>query len=179
LGLIKEYGWGSTGMKLYKSRVSDTFTYLDPDNNSLTDNAYYKNDGTVDIKGAELTLDTELFGWQLDANIDFNQAINKSTGLQKGRRPNRSIGIKASKTSGKWKRSVNWAAKSWAWDKDAHTNNIKLGGYGLLNLTTGYDFNEDLSLYINQTNVLNKDYEMAQGYKTPGRLSTLGLTYSF
>ena len=57
-------------MKLYKSRVSDTFTYLDPDNNSLTDNAYYKNDGTVDIKGAELTLDTELFGWQLDANID-------------------------------------------------------------------------------------------------------------
>ncbi len=179
LGLIKEYGWGTTGMKLYKSRVSDAFTYLDPDNNSLTDNAYYKNDGTVDIKGAELTLDTELFGWQLDANIDFNQAINKSTGLQKGRRPNRSIGINVSKTSGKWKRSVNWAAKSWAWDKDAHTNNIKLGGYGLLNLTTSYDFNEDLSVYFNQVNALNKNYEMAQGYKTPGRLSTLGLTYSF
>ena len=166
-------------MKLYKSRVSDAFTYLDPDNNWQTDNAYYKNDGTVDIKGAELTLDTELFSWQLDANIDFNQAINKSTGLQKGRRPNRSIGINVSKTSGKWKRSVNWAAKSWVWDKDAHTNNIKLGGYGLLNLTTSYYFNEDLSVYFNQTNALNKNYEMAQGYKTPGRLSTLGLTYSF
>ncbi len=179
LGLIKEYGWGTTGIKLYKSRVSDAFTYLDPDNNSLTDNAYYKNDGTVDIKGAELTLDTELFGWQLDANIDFNQAINKSTGLQKGRRPNRSIGINASKTSGKWKQSVNWIAKSWAWDKDAHTNDIKLSGYGLLNLATSYNLNKDLSVYFNQANALNKDYEMAQGYKTPGRVMTLGVNYSF
>jgi len=92
---------------------------------------------------------------------------------------NRSIGINVSKISGKWKRSVNWSAKSWVWDKDAHTNNIKLGGYGLLNLTTSYDFNEGLSVYFNQANALNKDYEMAQGYKTPGRLSTLGLTYSF
>ena len=179
LGLIKEYGWGTTGIKLYKSRVSDAFTYLDPDNNWLTDNAYYKNDGTVNIKGAELILDTELFGWKLDANIDFNQAINKSTGLQKGRRPNRSIGINASKTSGKWKQSVNWIAKSWAWDKDAHTNDIKLSGYGLLSLTTSYNFNEDLSVYFNQANALNKDYEMAQGYKTPGRVMTLGVNYSF
>ena len=31
----------------------------------------------------------------------------------------------------------------------------------------------------NTANALNKNYEMAQGYKTPGRLSTLGLTYSF
>jgi vitamin B12 transporter len=84
-----------------------------------------------------------------------------------------------SKTSGKWKRSVNWTAKSWAWDKDAHTNNIKLGGYGLLNLTTSYYFNEDLSVYFNQANALNKDYEMAQGYKTPGRVMTLGVNYSF
>jgi vitamin B12 transporter len=179
LGLTKEYGWGTTGIKLYKSRVSDAFTYLDPDNNWLTDNAYYKNDGTVNIKGAELILDTELFGWKLDANIDFNQAINKSTGLQKGRRPNHSIGINASKTSGKWKQSVNWIAKSWAWDKDAHTNDIKLSGYGLLSLTTSYNFNEDLSVYFNQANALNKDYEMAQGYKTPGRVMTLGVNYSF
>jgi len=126
-----------------------------------------------------LTLDTELLGWQFDANIDFNQAINKSTGLQKGRRPNRSIGINAFKASGKWKQSIYWTAKSWAWDKDAHTDNIKLGGYGLLNLTTGYNFNEELNAYFNLANALNKEYEMAKGYKNPGRNITLGLNYSF
>lgn len=178
LGLIKEYGWGTTGVKLYKSKVSDAFTYLDPDSNWLTDNAYYRNDGTVDIKGAELTLDTELLGWQLDVNIDFNQAINKSTNLQKGRRPNRSIGVNLSKTSGKWKRSVNWSAKSWVWDKDNHSNG-KLGGYGLLSLSTSYDFNEDLSVYLNINNALDKDYEMAQGYNTLGRNINLGISHTF
>ena len=178
LGLIKDYGWGTTEAKLYKSKVTDAFTYLDPDSNWLTDNAYYKNDGIVDIKGTELTLETELFGWQLDANIDFNQAINKSTNLQKGRRPNRSIGVNLSKASGKWQRSINWSAKSWVWDKDNHSNG-KLGGYGLLSLSTSYDFNEDLSAYLNINNALNKDYEMAQGYNTLGRNIYLGISHTF
>jgi vitamin B12 transporter len=178
LGLIKDYGWGTTEAKLYKSKVTDAFTYLDPDSNWLTDNAYYRNDGIVDIKGTELTLETELFGWQLDANIDFNQAINKSTNLQKGRRPNRSIGVNLSKASGKWQRSVNWRAKSWVWDKDNHSNG-KLGGYGLLSLSTSYDFNEDLSAYLNINNALNKDYEMAQGYNTLGRNIYLGISHTF
>jgi vitamin B12 transporter len=178
LGLIKDYGWGTTEAKLYKSKVTDAFTYLDPDSNWLTDNAYYRNDGIVDIKGTELTLETELFGWQLDANIDFNQAINKSTNLQKGRRPNRSIGVNLSKASGKWQRSVNWSAKSWVWDKDNHSNG-KLGGYGLLSLSTSYDFNEDLSAYLNINNALNKDYEMAQGYNTLGRNIYLGISHTF
>ena len=178
VGLIKDYGWGTTEAKLYKSKVTDAFTYLDPDSNWVTDNAYYRNDGIVDIKGAELTLDTELFGWQLDANIDFNQAINKSTNLQKGRRPNRSIGVNLSKTSGKWKRGVNWSAKSWVWDKDNHSNG-KLGGYGLLSLSTRYDFNEDLSVYLNINNALDKDYEMARGYNTPGRSINLGISRTF
>ena len=178
LGLIKDYGWGTTEAKLYKSKVTDAFTYLDPDSNWVTDNAYYRNDGIVDIKGAELTLDTELFGWQLDANIDFNQAINKSTNLQKGRRPNRSIGVNLSKASGKWQRSINWSAKSWVWDKDNHSNG-KLGGYGLLSLSTSYDFNEDLSAYLNINNALNKDYEMAQGYNTLGRNIYLGISHTF
>ena len=52
----------------------------------------------------------------------------------------------------------------------------KIKGTGVALITP---FNEDLSVYFNLTNALNKDYEMAQGYKTPGRLSTLGLTYSF
>jgi vitamin B12 transporter len=178
VGLIKDYGWGTTEAKLYKSKVTDAFTYLDPDSNWITDNAYYRNDGIVDIKGAELTLDTELLGWQLDANIDFNQAINKSTNLQKGRRPNRSIGVNLSKASGKWKRSVNWSAKSWVWDKDNHSNG-KLGGYGLLSLSTSYDFNEDLSVYLNINNALDKDYEMAQGYNTLGRNINLGISRTF
>jgi vitamin B12 transporter len=83
-----------------------------------------------------------------------------------------------SKTSGKWNRNINWSAHSWAWDKDNHSNG-KLGGYGLLNLSTSYDFTENLNVYLTRNNALDKDYEMAQGYKTLGKTSTFGLTYSF
>ena len=172
VGLIGDYEWGNVELKLYKSKVTDTFKWFS------ASPAYYINDGIVNITGAELTLGTELMGWDLDTNINFNKAIAKSTDLQKGRRPNRSIGVNLSKTSGKWNRNINWSAHSWAWDKDNHSNG-KLGGYGLLNLSTSYDFTENLNVYLTRNNALDKDYEMAQGYKTLGKTSTFGLTYSF
>ena len=172
VGVTGDYEWGNVELKLYKSKVTDAFKWFS------SSPAYYINDGIVNITGAEIILGTELMDWDLDTNINFNKTIAKSTYLQKGRRPNRSIGVNLSKTSGKWKRNINWTAKSWAWDKDNHSNG-KLGGYGLLNLSTSYDFTENLTVYLNRNNALDKDYEMAQGYKTLGKTSTLGVTYTF
>jgi vitamin B12 transporter len=175
LGLTGDYEWGDVELKLYKSKLTDAFIY-NGDNYPLD---YYTNGGVVNTQGAELSLETEFLGWDVDSSIDFNKAIAASTDLQKGRRPNRSISLNLFKTSGKWKRNINWVAKSWAWDKDAHTNDVKLGGYGLLNLSTSYDFTDNLTVYLNRNNALDKDYEMARGYKTLGKTSTLGLTYTF
>jgi len=162
LGFTNNFKWGDAGIKLYKSRVADAFKW------QSGSPAYYINDGTVNIQGAELSIGTELFGWELDSSIDFNKAIAASTDLQKGRRPNRSISLNLNKSSGKWKRNINWTAHSWVWDKDNHSNG-KNGGYGLLNLSTSYDFTENLSAYLNRNNVLDKNYEMAKGYDTLGK----------
>jgi vitamin B12 transporter len=177
-GLSGDYAWGDAQFKLYKSKVSDAFSYLDPDGNWRTDDAYYINSGIVNIRGAELSIGTDFLGWDFDTSFDFNKAIAASTNLEKGRRPNRSIALNLSKTSGKWKRNINWTAKSRVWDKDNHSNG-EIGGYGLLNLSTSYDFTENLSLYLNRNNALDKQYEMAKGYNTLGKTSTLGLTYNF
>jgi len=174
LGLTGDYGWGNVELKVYKSKLTDAFIY-NGDNWPLD---YYTNGGVVNIQGAELSLGTDLLGWDLDTSLDFNKAIAASTDLQKGRRPNRSISLNLSKASGKWKRNINWIAKSRAWDKDDHSNGEN-GGYGLLNLTTSYSFNDDLTVYLNRNNALDKNYEMAKGYKTLGKTSTLGLTYNF
>ena len=178
IGLNGDYDWGNTEFKIYKSKLEDAFKYFS------ASPAYYKNDGIVNIRGAELSIGTDFLGWDIDTSIDYNKAIAASTGLQKGRRPNRSISLNLSKTSGKWKRNINWIAKSRAWDNDSNINSwgqtaAELGGYGLLNLSTSYDFNEDLTIYLNRNNALDKDYEMATGYKTPGKTTTLGLTYNF
>ena len=174
LGLNSLNDWGNVELKIYKSKLKDAFKY----NGSNWPLDYYENDGIVNIQGVELVLDTELMGWDLDSSLNFNKAIAKSTDLQKGRRPNRTISLNLSKSSGKWNRNINWTARSWAWDKDNHSNG-KNGGYGLLNLSTSYDFTENLSVYLNRNNALDKDYEMAKGYNTLGKTSTLGLTYTF
>ena len=172
IGLSVNYDWGNAEFKIYKSKVNDAFKWFS------ASPAYYKNDGIVNINGAELSIGTEFLGWDLDTSFDFNKAIAASTNLEKGRRPNRSISLNLSKTSGKWKRNINWSAKSRAWDRDDHAGG-EIGGYGLLNLSTSYNFTEDLSVYLNRNNALDKNYEMAKGYKTLGKTSTLGLTYNF
>jgi vitamin B12 transporter len=174
LGIQNESNIGLIEFKVYQTKIEDAFDYIDP--NSDWD-GYYINSGTTDISGMELSLDTDFLGWDLSSKLDYNKAIDKASKKQKGRRPNRSISLNLSKTSGKWNRNINWTAKSRAWDKNSETT--KLGGYGLLNLSTSYNFTEDLTVYLNRNNALDKDYEMARGYKTLGKTTTLGLTYNF
>jgi len=49
----------------------------------------------------------------------------------------------------------------------------------LLNLFTSYGYNKQTSVSINLNNALDKEYEMAKGYKVLGRTLTLGVTYKF
>jgi vitamin B12 transporter len=170
-GLTSNNEWGSAELKLYKSKLNDAFVWCN------CSPGYYSNGGTLNIEGVEISFGTDIRGWNLNTNLDFVKAIDASSKKDQGRRPKRSISLNLSKTSGKWKRNINWTAKSRTWDTDSETS--RLGGYGILNLSTSYDFNEDLTVYFNRSNVLDKNYEMAKGYNTLGKTSTLGLTYTF
>jgi len=175
IGVNKQYDWGSVDTKIYKSKVSNAFKYA----GTWGVDDHYTNEGIVDIKGAEFSINTHLVGWDVRANYDYNTAVAKSTDLQKGRRPNHSVGLTLIKNTDKFDHKINLAAKSWVWDKDSHTSDIKLGGYGLFNLSTRYHYDNDTSISLNINNALNKQYEMARGYNTLGRTITLGTAYSF
>ncbi len=169
-GINKNYAkWDLSG-KLYKSQTTNQFKW------SATG---YTNDGTVNIKGLELVAKTNVLDWNINANYDYNTAIQESTKLQKGRRPNHTASVTATNKNGKYNNRINIIGKSWAWDKDAHTNNDQLGGYGLVNLFSSYDYNRKTSVSISLNNALNKQYEMAKGYNTLGRTITLGVTHNF
>jgi len=175
IGANKQYDWGNIDTKIYKSKLSNAFKY----SGTWSVDDHYINEGTVDIKGAELAVNTHLAGWDVNSSYDYNTAVAKSTGLQKGRRPNHFINLTLTKSTDNFDHKVNLSAKSWAWDKDAHTDNVKLGGYGLLNLSTRYHYNNYMSISLNINNALDKDYEMAKGYNNLGRTITLGTIYNF
>ena len=175
IGIVKQFVWGQVNTKVYKSKVTDAFKY----NGTWGVDDHYVNDGTVNINGAEISANTNFMDWDIATNYDYNTAKRQSDNKQKGRRPNHTASITATKKIGNFSNRINLTAKSWVWDKDAHTNNDKLGGYGLLNLHSSYDYNKETTISLSVNNALNKDYEMAKGYNTHGRTTTLQIEYNF
>jgi len=57
------------------------------------------------------------------------------------------------------------------------TNTTTLGGYGLLNLYTTYQFARDWSVLARWNNITNKDYELGRFYATPRSNLFVGVRY--
>ena len=173
-GMVRKLGWGEANIKIYRSTVTDAFKYT----GTWNVDDHYTNDGTVNISGVEFSARTDLAGWNVIANYDYNSAKRDSDNKQKGRRPNHSASITATNNIGNFSNRINLTGRSSVWDKDDHSNGEN-GGYGLLNLSTGYDYNEDTKFSLSLNNVLNKNYTMAKGYNTIGRNATFKVSYSF
>jgi vitamin B12 transporter len=57
--------------------------------------------------------------------------------------------------------------------------NVTLGNYWLLGLTTAYDISREFNVFVRVTNLLDEDYEEIYGYRTPGRGAFLGVRMHF
>jgi vitamin B12 transporter len=61
----------------------------------------------------------------------------------------------------------------------AAPENVTLGNYWLLGLTTAYDISREFNVFVRVTNLLDEDYEEIYGYRTPGRAAFLGVRMHF
>jgi len=52
-----------------------------------------------------------------------------------------------------------------------------LGGYSLFNLYASTKVGKDLTMLARIDNLADKDYQLANGYNTPGRLVYVGLKW--
>ena len=172
IGIEKTFDFGVASIKAYKNKVDGFFKYNGPYGSH-----YYTNDGRYDIKGVDLTINTDLLGWDVESEYSYNKSIKSGTDYQTGRRPKHSVGITAKKQHGNFNTRVNIIGKSWAWDTNSGTN--KLGGYGLLNLATSYDYDKEWKVTATLNNALDKKYEVAKDYNQLGRTFNIGVTHSF
>ena len=172
LGIERKDDWGTVSINVYKNKIDGFFKYNGP-----WGSHYYTNDGKYDIKGVDLTINTDVLGWDLSTEYSYNSSVKDGTSYQTGRRPKNSVAITATKQAGQFKHRVNLISKSWAWD--ASTGTDKLKGYTLVNLSTSYDYNTDLKITGTLNNALDEKYEVAKGYNQLGRTFNLGVTHSF
>ena len=132
------------------------------------------------IDGMEATVSSMIAGWRLDAALTLLDHENRSTEIGLLRRPEHTLSLNIAREFGSLDIAVNLFAQNEHLDIDPLTfGSSKVGGFGVINLIAGYRFSEDLNLRLRVGNLLDKEYQVVDGFNTQDRTAQLSLNYSF
>lgn len=132
------------------------------------------------IDGMEATVSSTIAGWRLDAALTLLDHENRSTGINLLRRPEQTLSLNIAREFGAFDLAVNLLAQNEHLDIDPLTfGSSTVGGFGVVNLVAGYRFSEDLNLRLRIGNLLDKEYQIVDGFNTQDRTAQLSLNLSF
>lgn len=132
------------------------------------------------IDGMEATVSSMIAGWRLDAALTVLDHENRSTEIGLLRRPEQTLSLNIAREFGPLDIAVNLFAQNEHLDIDPLTfGSSEVGGFGVINLIAGYRFSEDLNVRLRVGNLLDKEYQVVDGFNTQDRTAQLSLSYSF
>jgi vitamin B12 transporter len=152
----------------YQNKIRDLISY------DLADSTTY-NVGKARIRGITLTAEKDFTNTTLRASADISDPDDETNGTQLARRARHIYKVSADHRFGAWTMGGEYQFVSYRFDDAA--NDIRLGGYGLFNLTAGYEFNKHFAMHVRWDNVLDKDYTTVYGYNNPGSNVFVNLTW--
>jgi len=114
--------------------------------------------------------------WSLDAELALADPENRSTGEQLPRRAKESFTLAVQRRFERFDLGVNLLAAGERTDV-GFPDPVELDGYVLVDLTAGLRITDRLSLRVRVENLLDEDYELADGFNTPERGVYVALRY--
>lgn len=177
------------GIGQYATDWNWTFNVFETRIDALTGYDSFYNLVQVDearLRGAELTFATSLAGWDLstqisyvdpraDARLTAEGADNPNYGNLLPRRAPRTGRIDIDRGFGAFRFGTTLNGASARYDDAA--NNVRLAGYGTVDLRVEYALHPDWTLQARASNVFDRDYETIAWYNQPGREYGLSLRY--
>ncbi len=112
----------------------------------------------------------------LGASFDWLSAINADTRVLLPLRAQRVLKLDATYRLQQLTFDAQWLLTSAR--KEVFSENF-LGGYGLVNLGVAYDWGKNTTLRFQWNNVLDKSYNLVEGYNTPGSNIFVNLTLRY
>lgn len=134
------------------------------------------NIGEARLKGVELGYLLALGDFKLGAGVDFLSAKDEDTGLRLSRRAQRTGYLRLSQTLERFEWGVDIDGAGRRYDDAANTT--VLHGYGTVNAYAHYRVAPDWKVELRANNLLDKDYELARGYRTPGASAFIAVRYA-
>ncbi len=126
------------------------------------------------LEGVTLGLDARFdAGATIAASLDLQSPTNDRNGNLLPRRAREHGSVRAGYPIGPVRLGVEYIASSLRYDDPA--NLLKMGGYGIVNLTAEWQVERDVTLFARGNNVFDKNYELAAGYATGGATVFAGI----
>jgi vitamin B12 transporter len=172
VGLAGQHGWGHWAVNAYRTLVDDLIAY----DASIFAPA---NIQRARIRGAELLLGSQLLGWDWNANYSLLDPENRSAGANRGnelpRRARQLFNLDVDRRLGAFSVGASLHAEGQRFDDLA--NSKELSGYATLDLRGEYRITPEWRLQARVANLLDADYETADGYNQPGQAAYLTVRY--
>ena len=162
-------------LQLFHTEIDDLIEYLDPDGFGGPLPGRNENIGDARIKGAEFSWRARYGAWRVDTQMLVQDPEDRATGAQLLRRAEQVATAHLSRRFGAHEFGLQMLASGERRD----VGNVRLGGYVLANLTARLRLNASWSLSARLENLLDQDYELADGYNSAGRGIYASLAYSY
>ncbi|MCA1858415.1 TonB-dependent receptor [Massilia oculi] len=157
----------------YRNRLTDMIVSSTPCPGRVGSCAYNVNEAK--LEGFTVAAQTRLAGIKLRGSLDWQDPTDETTGRQLARRAKKHASFQADSSWGQVKAGAELQLSGERFDDAANRN--RLGGYGLLNLYTSWQFTREVSLLLRLNNAADKQYELARNYGTSGRTWFAALRY--
>jgi vitamin B12 transporter len=131
------------------------------------------------LSGLTIGGQTKFGDFTVHGSVDFQDPVDETTDSLLVRRSRHHGEIGVDYQAGQWNAGVDGVFSGSRNDTNPNGNLVAMGGYGLVNLHAEYQFAKDWSVFGRWNNVLNKSYDLAYGYATPGSNAFVGLRYGF
>jgi vitamin B12 transporter len=172
LALSWDSGLHSASASYYLNRLHNLIDWVsDP----ATWIGSYQNVSRARLQGLTLTYGGRFGEWTLRSSYDWLEAINQETGQQLGRRARHKALLALEKDWGPLQGSVELSGVGKRYDRNDETG--ALPGYAVLNLTVRHALNRTLTLEGRLNNLLDKQFETARDYASPGFNAFFGIRY--
>ena len=132
------------------------------------------------LRGAELRVDSRVFGWDLGASASWLDPQNRAAGPNHGndlpRRARETARIELDRAFGDFRLGFTGIAEGARYDDLANAR--RLGGFATLDVRAEYRIGTDWSVQARVANAFDQRYETAAYYRQPGREWSLMLRFA-
>ncbi|MDH4030236.1 MAG: TonB-dependent receptor [Chromatiales bacterium] len=157
----------------FRNQIDDLieFVFTDPEN-FVGEN---RNVEEAEIEGVELSYAYQGQSWRLRSEITLQDPKNKSDDERLLRRARQMFTLSLVRRIGEHDVGLDVLAT----DDREDFGGARLAGYVLANLTSRFRIGEHWQIKANVENILDTDYQLADGYRSAGRGLYASLAYSY